>query len=165
MTPGKDGSERDAMTAARLGRAGAQRTGLLLAAEPVVVARSRPPALALRLGLAGAAVAAAVVGVVLFDDATPAHWTEGYWAVRELLPAAIAFSVGGAVLLRYRKARWSAGALLVCGLLAGLALLFAGLWWDAMMVHGPLAQPMWLANVGVLTPSVCIAHAACSDCG
>jgi hypothetical protein len=40
--------------------------------------------------------------------------------------------------------------LLICGLLAGLAMLFAGLWWDAMLVHGTLAQPMWLAN-GIAT--------------
>jgi hypothetical protein len=96
------------------------------------------------------AVVAAVVGWVLFDGADPALWTEGYWAVRELLPAAIAFSLGGAVLLGYRKARWPAGVLLICGLLAGLALLFAGLWWNAMMVHGLLAQPMFVAN-GVAT--------------
>ena len=92
----------------------------------------------------------AVVGWVLFGDTNPAIWTEGYWAVRELLPAAVAFSIGGAVLLRYRKARWPAATLLICGLLAGLALLFAGLWWDAMLVHGPLAQPMFLAN-GIAT--------------
>jgi signal transduction histidine kinase len=137
------------MTATRLGRLGVPG-----ATEPPLaeraVARSRSLAHALRFGLAGVAVATAVVGWVLFDDADPALWTEGYWAVRELLPAAIAFSIGGAVLLRYRKARWPAGALLICGLLAGLALLFAGLWWDAMLVHGPLAQPMWLAN-GIAT--------------
>jgi hypothetical protein len=95
-------------------------------------------------------VVAAVVGWLLFDGADPALWTEGYWPVRELLPAAIAFSIGGAVLLRYRKARWPAGVLLICGLLAGLAMLFAGLWWDAMLVYGPLAQPMLLAN-GIAT--------------
>jgi hypothetical protein len=64
-------------------------------ARPGVVARS--PALALRLGLAGVAVALAVVGLVLFEDADPALWTYGYWPVRELLPAAIAFSIGGAL--------------------------------------------------------------------
>jgi hypothetical protein len=95
-------------------------------------------------------VATAVVGWVLFEGADPALWTEGYWAVRELLPAAVAFSIGGAVLLRHRKARWPAGILLICGLLAGLALLSAGLWWDAMLVHGPLAEPMFLAN-GIAT--------------
>jgi hypothetical protein len=124
VMPGKDGAQRDAMTASRLGRVGVQGSGLALPAAPVIVARTRSPALAPRLGLAGVAVASAVVGLVLFDGATPAHWTEGYWAVRELLPAAIAFSIGGAVLLRYRKAWWPAGALLICGLLARLALLF-----------------------------------------
>jgi CheY-like chemotaxis protein len=143
VTPGKDGSERDTMTAAKLGRVGVpEATGLAPAARPVVVATSRSPAPALRLGLAGVAVASAVVGLVLFDDADPALWTEGYWPVRELLPAAIAFSIGGALLLKYRKARWPASVLLICGLLAGLSLLFAGLWWDAMMVHGPLAEPL-----------------------
>jgi hypothetical protein len=62
-------------------------------------------------------VASAVVGLVLFDDTNPALWTYSYWPVRELLPAAIAFSIGGAVLLRYHKARWPAGTLLICGLL------------------------------------------------
>ncbi|HEU4907729.1 MAG TPA: hypothetical protein VFT17_02570 [Propionibacteriaceae bacterium] len=119
-------------------------------AERVVVARSRPPALALRLGIAGVAVASAVVGWVLFVGADPALWTNGYWAVRELLPAAIVFSIGGAVLLRYRKARWPAGALLICGLLAGLALLFAGLWWDTMLKHGGLPEPLFRAN-GIAT--------------
>jgi signal transduction histidine kinase len=137
------------MTAARLGRVAVGATEPA-PAKPAVVARSRAPALALRFGLAGVAVASAVVGWVLFGDTNPAIWTEGYWAVRELLPAAIAFSIGGAVLLRYRKARWPAGTLLICGLLAGLALLCAGLWWDAMLVHGALAQPMWVAN-GIAT--------------
>ena len=150
MTPGKDRSQRDAMTATRLGRVGVPKTTELPLAQPVVVARSRSPGLALRVGLAGVAVVSAVVGWVLFGDTNPALWTEGYWPVKELISAAIAFSIGGAVLLRYRKARWPAGALLICGLLAGLALLFAGLWWDAMLVHGPLAQPMWVAN-GIAT--------------
>ncbi|HET9561520.1 MAG TPA: sensor histidine kinase [Propionibacteriaceae bacterium] len=151
MTPGKEESDRDAMTAAKLGRVGVpEATGIAAAAQSVAVARSRSPSLALRLGIAGVAVASAVVGWVLFGDTNPALWTQGYWAVRELLPAAIAFSIGGAVLLRYRKARWPAGALLICGLLAGLALLFAGLWWDAMMVAGALAQPLFLAN-GIAT--------------
>ena len=70
--------------------------------------------------------------------------------MRELLPAAIAFSIGGAILLRYHKARWPSGALLICGLLAGLALLLAGLWWNAMLVHGALAQPLFVAN-GIAT--------------
>jgi hypothetical protein len=149
VTPGKDGSERSAMTATRLGRVGApEAAGLLL--DQLVVARSRSPALGLRLGLAGLAVASAVVGLVLFDDADPALWTNGYWAVRELLPAAIAFSIGGAVLLGYRKARWPAGALLVGGLLAGLALLFAGLWWDTMLKHGGFPVSLFIAN-GIAT--------------
>jgi hypothetical protein len=91
------------MTAARLGRVGVQGAGLALPAEPVIVARSRSPAPAVLLGIAGVAVASAIVGFVLFDDATPSHWTDGYWAVRELLPAAIAFSIGGAILLRYQQ--------------------------------------------------------------
>ena len=146
MTPGKDGPERDAMTATKLGGVSLPGATEPPLAKPAAVARRRAPALGLRLALAGVALASAVVGWVLFDDADPALWTEGYWAVRELLPSAIAFSIGGAVLLGYPKARWPAGALLICGLLAGLALLFAGLWWDAMLVHGALAQPMWVAN-------------------
>ena len=99
----------------------------------------RSPALAVRFGIAGVAVASAVVGWVLFGDTDPALWEVGdggYWPVRELMPAAVAFSIGGAVLLGYRKARWPAGVLLICGLLAGIALLFAGLWWDRMLKHG-----------------------------
>ena len=90
-------------------------------------------------GIAVVAVAAAVVGWVLFGDTDPSLWEVGdggYWPVRELMPAAVAFSIGGAVLLGYRKARWPAGVLLICGLLAGIALLFAGLWWDGMLKHG-----------------------------
>ena len=91
-TPGKDGSDRDAMTAFRLGRVAVPRATEPSLAQPAVVARSRSPALALRLGLAGVAVASAVVRLVLFDEADPALWVPGYWPVRELLSAAIAFS-------------------------------------------------------------------------
>jgi signal transduction histidine kinase len=88
---------------------------------------------------------------VLFGDTNPALWVYGYWPVRELMPAAIAFSIGGAVLLGYRKARWPAGALLICGLLAGLALLFAGLWWDQTLKHGAfMPNPLFIAN-GIAT--------------
>ena len=115
------------MTEARLGRVGVADTTALPLAQPAVVARSRSPALSLRLALAGVAVASAVVGWVLFGDTNPAVWTYGYWPVRELMSAAIAFSFGGAVLLGYHKARWPAGALSICGVLAGLGLLLAGL--------------------------------------
>jgi signal transduction histidine kinase len=125
-------------------------TGLPLD-QPVAVARSRSSALALRFGLAAVAVAAAAVGWVLFGDTNPAIWTYGYWPVRELISAAIAFAIGGAVLLGYRKARWPAGALLICGLLAGIALLFAGLWWDRLLKHGGVIDgPLFIAN-GVAT--------------
>jgi hypothetical protein len=142
VTPGKDGSDRDAMTAARLGRISVPEVIEPPLAQPAVVARSRSAALALRFGLPAVAVTSAIVGWVLFGDTNPAIWVEGYWPVRELMPAAIAFSIGGAVLLGYRKARGPAGVLLICGLLAGLSLLFAGLWWASMMVHGPLAEPL-----------------------
>ena len=108
----------------------------------------------MRFGVAGVAVASAIVGWVLFGDTDPSLWSwrGNYWPVRELMSAAIAFSIGGAVLLGYRKARWPAGALLICGLLAGIALLFAGLWWDRMLKHGGFydSDPLFLAN-GVAT--------------
>ena len=59
------------MTPSRLGRVGVPEATELPLAQPVVVARSRSPALALRLGLAGVAVASAVVGWVLFGDTDP----------------------------------------------------------------------------------------------
>ena len=122
----------------------------LLVSQPAVVARSRSAALALRFGLAGVAVASGLVGWVLFGDTDPDLWTNGYWPVRELMSAAIAFSIGGAALLGYRKARWPAWTLLICGLLAGLALLFAGLWWDTILKYGGFAEPLWIAN-GIAT--------------
>jgi hypothetical protein len=87
------------MTATRLGPVRAQEAGGLTRDQPVIVARWRPPALAVRFGIAVVAVAAAAVGWVLFGDTDPAIWTYGYWPVRELMSAAIAFSIGGAVLL------------------------------------------------------------------
>jgi signal transduction histidine kinase len=150
VTPGKDGCERDVMTAARLGRVAVPGATEPPVAKPAVVAQSGAPALALRFGLAGVAVVSGLVGWVLFGDTDPELWTYGYWPVRELMSAAIAFSIGGAALLGYPKARWPAGTLLICGLLAGLALLLAGLWWDAMMVAGALAQPLLVAN-GIAT--------------
>ena len=139
------------MTATRLGPVRAQEAGGLTRDQPVIVARWRPPALAVRFGIAVVAVAAAAVGWVLFGDTDPAIWTYGYWPVRELMSAAIAFSIGGAVLLGYPKARWPAGTLLICGLLAGIALLFAGHWWHRMLKHGgSIPDPLFIAN-GVAT--------------
>jgi hypothetical protein len=66
-TPGKDGADRDAMTAFRVGRVAVPDTTEPFA-QPAVVARSRSPARVLRFGLAGVAVASAVVGWVLFDS-------------------------------------------------------------------------------------------------
>ena len=156
MTPGNEGSERDAMTATRLDRAGLPEATRLSLDQPLVVARSRSSALVVRFGLAGVAMASAIVGWVLFGDTDPSLWEVGdggYWPVRELMPAAVAFSIGGAVLLGYRKARWPAGVLLICGLLAGLALLLAGLWRDGMLKHGGCigssgfdANPLLIAN-------------------
>jgi hypothetical protein len=153
VTPGNEGSERDAMTATKLGRVDAPEAAGLSLDEPSVVSRSRSPALAVRFGLAGVAVASAIVGWVLFGDTDPTLWWGDYWPVRQLMAPAVAFSIGGAVLLRYRKARWAAGVLLICGLLAGLALLFAGLWWNGMLKHGGFigssgfdANPLLIAN-------------------
>ena len=113
MTPGNERSEGDVMTATRRA-AVPEAAPLPLASRPVVaVARTRPAALALRFGLAGVAVASGLVGWVLFGDTDPDLWTNGYWPVRELMSAAIAFSIGGAALLGYRKARWPAWTLLI----------------------------------------------------
>jgi two-component system NarL family sensor kinase len=150
VTPGTEESDRDAMTASRLHGVEVPAAAGSPLVSPTVDARARSPALVLRLGLAVVAAASAIVGWVLFGDTNPALWTYGYWPVRELMSAAVAFSIGGAVLLGYPKARWPAGTLLICGLLAGLALLLAGLWWDAMMVAGALAQPLFVAN-GIAT--------------
>ncbi len=96
-------------------------------------------------------MASAIVGWVLFGDTDPALWWGDFWPVRQLMAPAIAFSIGGAVLLGYRKARWPAAVLLICGLLAGIALLFAGLWWDRTLKHGFLfGNPLFIAN-GVTT--------------
>jgi signal transduction histidine kinase len=149
VTPGNERSERDVMTATRRA-AVPEAAPLPLASRPVVVPRARPPALALRFGLAGVAVASGLVGWVLFGDTDPDLWTNGYWPVRELMSATIAFSIGGAALLGYRKARWPAWTLLICGMLAGLALLFAGLWWDTISKYGGFAEPLWIAN-GIAT--------------
>ena len=147
MTPGKDESDRDAMTASKLDQVGVPGAPELPLAQPVVVARSRSPALALRFGLAGVAVTSAIVGWVLFGDTNPTLWWGDFWPVRQLMAPAIAFSICGAVLLGYPKARWPAGALLICGLLAGIALLFAGLWWDRMLKHGgSFPDPLFIAN-------------------
>jgi hypothetical protein len=138
------------MTATRLGPVrAAEATGRPL--DQPVVARAQSPALAVRFGIALVAVAAATAGWVLFGDTDPDIYWGGYWPVQELMPAAIAFSIGGAVLLGYPKARWPAGALLICALLAGLALLFAGLWWDRLLKHGGIIfNPLFIAN-GIAT--------------
>jgi len=150
------------MTATRFGHSvrAPEATGLLLD-QPVAVPGPRSTALAVRFGLAAGAVAAAAVGWVLFGDTDPSLWEigdGGYWPVRELLPAAVAFSIGGAVLLRYREARWPAGVLLICGLLAGLALLLAGLWWDNALKHGA-----FIGNSGFITDPLLLANSIATD--
>ena len=50
------------MTASKLDQVGVPGAPELPLAQPVVVAKSRSPALAVRIGLAGVAVASAVVG-------------------------------------------------------------------------------------------------------
>jgi signal transduction histidine kinase len=144
------------MTATRLGRVDAPEATSRTLDQPLAVTKSRSLPLGVRFGLAGVAVASAIVGWVLFGDTDPSLWglgDRGYWPVRELLPAAVAFSIGGAVLLRYREARWLAGVLLICGLLAGFAMLSAGLWWDRALKHGAfigssgfIIDPLLLAN-------------------
>jgi hypothetical protein len=139
VTPGKDGSDRDAMTAARLDRFSAPGATDFPHAPPMVVARSRPPALALRFGLAGVAVASAIVGWVLFGDTNPAIWVEGYWPVRELMPAAIAFSIGGAL-----------------ELLMGLSLTIL----PQLHPDGPLPGRLWKILLGVSGGLIVIAALA-----
>jgi signal transduction histidine kinase len=151
VTPGKEESDRDAMTAPRLHGVEVPAVAGRPLVSPTVDARARSPALALRFGLPGVAVASAIVGWVLFGDTDPALWWGEYWPVRQLMAPAIAFSIGGAVLLGYRKARWPAAALLICGLLAGIALLFAGLWWARKLKYGGFfPNPLSIAN-GVTT--------------
>jgi signal transduction histidine kinase len=147
VTPGKEESDRDAMTASRLHGVEVPEAAGRPLVLPTIDARSRSPALAVRIGLAVVAVASAVAGLVLFGDADPTLWWGDFWPVRQLMAPAIAFSIGGAVLLGYRKAGWPAAVLLICGLLAGIALLFAGLWWDRTLKHGFLeGDPLFIAN-------------------
>jgi hypothetical protein len=140
VTPGNEGSERDTMTATRLGPVGTPGTAGPQVDRPVVVARSSWPARVVRFGTPVAAVASALVGLVLFGDTDPSLWGYSYWPVRELLSAAVAFSIGGAALLGYRKARWPAFAMVICGLLAGFSVLFAGLWLQAALAFGGLSE-------------------------
>jgi two-component system, NarL family, sensor kinase len=140
VTPGNKGSERDTMTATRLGPVGTPETAGPQVDRPVVVARSSWPARVVRFGIPVAAVASALVGLVLFGDTDPSLWGYSYWPVRELLSAAVAFSIGGAALLGYRKARWPAFAMVICGLLAGFSVLFAGLWLQAALAFGGLSE-------------------------
>ena len=109
MTPGKEESDRDAMTASRLHGVEVPAAAGRPLVSPTVDARSRSPALALRFGLPGVAVASTIVGWVLFGDTDPTLWWGYFWPVRQLIAPAIAFSIGDAALLGYRKARWPAG--------------------------------------------------------
>ena len=68
MTPGKEESDRDAMTASRLDGVEVPVAAGHPLVSPTVDARSRAPALALRFGLPGVAVASALVGWVLFGQ-------------------------------------------------------------------------------------------------
>lgn len=113
------------------------------------VAAQPASTLALRIGCFGIAAlstAAGVVGWVLFDT-EPTLWTSGgYWPVREMLSAAVVYTIGGAWLIGYRPARWPAVVLIFSGMLAGLALLFDGLWWNAMMQADPSVPVLWVAS-------------------
>jgi hypothetical protein len=66
------------MTASKLNVVGMPGATTLAIAEPVAVAKSRSLALALRFGITGVAVASAVVGWLLFGDADPALWSNGW---------------------------------------------------------------------------------------
>ena len=96
--------------------------------------------------LAAVTTVAGVIGWVLFDT-DPTLWTSGgYWPVREMLSAAAVYTLGGAWLIGYLPARWPAVVLILSGMLAGLALLFDGLWWNAMMQADPSVPVLWVAS-------------------
>src|SRR5829696_3582481 len=69
-------------------------------------------------------IAAAVLGVVLFD-AYP-HGTDDELMVYGLLPWALAFTIAGAVLLGYPKARAVGTLLLLSGSLGAFSILLTG---------------------------------------
>jgi signal transduction histidine kinase len=90
-----------------------------------------------RVIIAVLSTAAASLGVVLYQSSRMSNYPD--YEIHQFLPCAIAFSVAGAILLGYPKARTVAIVMLVSGVLASLALLASGLaialesrgWWWA----------------------------------
>lgn len=78
--------------------------------------------------VAVASIGIALVGFAMFDT-DPSIWRYRLWLVKELLPGTITFSVAGAVLLAYPKARAVGIVLLACGCVGSLYLLTCGFWY------------------------------------
>ena len=109
-----------------------------LAASPGVTSVMRAPSRSWRhvvprvavSALAAVVIVATVAGAVLFDtDAS--IFARGFWPVRELLPAVIAFAAAAAVLILIRPARLIGWLLMACAALNATSVLCAGLFFLA----------------------------------
>ena len=90
--------------------------------------------------IAVASISIAVLGFSMYDT-DPSIWRYRLWLVKEVLPGTIIFSVAGAVLLAYPKARAVGIVLLACGCVGSLYLLACGLWYLSTygaVPYGPL---------------------------
>jgi two-component system, NarL family, sensor kinase len=90
--------------------------------------------------VAVASIGIAVLGFAMYDT-DPSVWRYRLWLVKEVLPGTIIFSVAGAVLLAYPKARAVGIVLLACGCVGSLYLLTCGLWYLSTygaVPYGPL---------------------------
>ncbi|HET9874113.1 MAG TPA: ATP-binding protein [Propionibacteriaceae bacterium] len=90
--------------------------------------------------VAVASIGVGLVGFVMFDT-DPSIWRYRLWLVKEVLPGTITFSVAGAVLLGYPKARAVGIVLLASGCVGSLYLLTCGLWYLSTygaVPYGPL---------------------------
>ena len=79
--------------------------------------------------LAVVVIGAAIVGAVLFDTDLASVLVFSHWLVPELLPAVIAFSAAGAVLIMIRPARLVGWLLMASAVLYAASVLSAGLWY------------------------------------
>jgi two-component system NarL family sensor kinase len=90
--------------------------------------------------VAVASIGIAVLGFAMYDT-DPSIWRYRLWLVKEVLPGTIIFSVAGAVLLAYPKARAVGIVLLACGCVGSLYLLMCGFWYLSTygaVPYGPL---------------------------